>query len=448
MTDSAPLRRPRRTLTVWLAAFAGLQGTFEALDRFKLLERFHDRFVQIPSIEEATRLHYVIDRTYHAFVGEVQVALATTLAAAYVAVGLGFLARFIARARVHAGQGDPLDPIRVWTAAHASWTRGIAAVILGAWALEPFRDGALWRESRPPVDLAVVTVTALLVNVAAASVLYLVARAAGRVLLAPTIEAKPSRASVAKDDVTFDAVAVTQETRLAVAAMAVGNVAMAAWVATLSTHALFHERSVYGVLAAFVAVAIGGAIFFRRASTIAVGVDGVRVEGTSRVRFYPYVELDAARLNGPDIELVKGKRVVLRFQLHGEDALRRDGVLARIRTAIDHVKEGRDAVAAQMVSAASAEELARAAGGGADYRGPALTRDQLWALVEGPEGKTEARRVAADALARGSDEADRVRLRVAAEKCAAPELRMALRELADHDGAGPTEQIAARRARA
>ena len=447
MTDGAPLRRPNRTLALWIAAFVGLQGLFAALDRFKVLERFHDRFVMIPSIEDATRLRYVIDRTYHAAVGELEDAVATTLTAAYVTIGLGFLARFIARARVRAGERDPLDPVRAWAAAHPRWTRGVAGALLGAWTLEPFRVGSLWKEPRPPLDLALVTLTALLVNVAAASVLYLVGRAAGRALLAPTMEPKVPRASAAKDDLTFDAVAVTQETRAAVGAMVVANVAMAVWVATLSTHALFHDHHVYGVLAAFLAVTAGGALFFRRASTIAIGVDGVRVQGTSRARFFPYLELDAARVNGPDLELVKRDRVVLRFQLHGEDAMRRDVVLARIRAAIDQVKEGRDAVAAQMVSAASAVELARAAGGGADYRGPALTRDQLWALVEGPQGESEARRVAAEALARGSDGADRARLRVAATRCAAPELRLALTELAEDDGERPAERAAAGRAR-
>ncbi len=132
-------------------------------------------------------------------------------------------------------------------------------------------------------------------------------------------------------------------------------------------------------------------------------------------------------------ELVRRDRVVLRLQLHSEDASKRSALLARIRAAIDRVKEGRDAISAQLVSSATAAELARAAGGGADYRGAALTRDQLWALVEGPEGDEQARRAAAEALAKTSGAEEKARLRVAADHCAAPAVRVALERLALQD---------------
>jgi hypothetical protein len=80
----------------------------------------------------------------------------------------------------------------------------------------------------------------------------------------------------------------------------------------------------------------------------------------------------------------------------------------------------------------------------------ALTRDQLWALVEGPEVEASARRAAAEALvssAASGDGRERARLRVAADHCAEPNVRVALAELAGTDeGEGASK--ASRSARA
>ena len=53
--------------------------------------------------------------------------------------------------------------------------------------------------------------------------------------------------------------------------------------------------------------------------------------------------------------------------------------------------------------------------------------------MEGPEIESSARRAAAEALARTSDVVDRARLRVAAEHCAAPEVRVAIGKLAERE---------------
>ena len=108
-------------------------------------------------------------------------------------------------------------------------------------------------------------------------------------------------------------------------------------------------------------------------------------------------------------------------------------MLARITSHIARVKEGRGAIAAQMVASSSKEALARVAHGGADYRMAAMTREQLWALVEGPEIEASARKAAAVALATSNDGSERARLRVAAEHCAEPQVRVALEEIARGD---------------
>jgi hypothetical protein len=201
---------------------------------------------------------------------------------------------------------------------------------------------------------------------------------------------------------------------------------------------------------AYAAVAAGAAFAFRKASRVAVGVDGVLVKGTSRTRFFAYRDLEAARVASGALELVRKGKVILRLQLHGADALRRDAVLARVRQHVDRVKEGKDAVAAQLVASSSQEQLTRVASGGADYRAASLPREALWALVEGPSVDGEARRAAAEAIVKSGDAGERRRVRVAAERCADPRVRVALEALVDGDAEADAEakavgSVAARR---
>ena len=68
--------------------------------------------------------------------------------------------------------------------------------------------------------------------------------------------------------------------------------------------------------------------------------------------------------------------------------------------------------------------------GATPYRHAALTREQLWALVEGPTTDRAARTAAATVLAETMDDADRARMRLAAVHCAEPRLRIAIGALA------------------
>jgi hypothetical protein len=265
--------------------------------------------------------------------------------------------------------------------------------------------------------------------------MYLVARQGMRALLAPTIDGElaASTMTIGADEIVFDAVAVTREAKVMVGSVAALSVAVTALIASRPIISLFHDRWPFYLMASYVVVAATTAIAFQKASRVAVGVDGVHVRGTSRAKFFAYRDLDEARANGGDIELVRRGRVLLRLQLHGEDAMRRDAVLARITEHIARVKEGRGAMAAQMVASSTKEALARIAHGGADYRMAAMTREQLWALVEGPEIEASARKAAAVALATSNDGSERARLRVAAEHCAEPQVRVALEEIARGD---------------
>lgn len=433
MGDPRATSRPVRTLALKIGGFSVAQAVlwFLALHN-GIADRVHNAWWRGIDWPDSTLTHKVLDRIGHAFIDVGSSTAGTALLATMVLLPVAMVVRTVARANVRAGNADPLDRLRAFVTA---FPRAAPALVAGAWALQATRgvQGFFYGPDSRWTEIAWATAIWAAFSVMAAFAVHSLVRSALAALLAPTVvlSEKP-RTTVSRDEIGFDAVAVTGETRAAVGAMGLAGIGVIGWLFSLSTHALYHDDfRILSVIVAYLVAALGGAAVFRRASRIAVGVDGVLVRGTSRTRFFAYRDLEAARVDGGNLELVRKGEVVLRIQLHGEDATQRDLVLGRIREAIDKVKEGRGAVAAQMVSASSPEQLVRVAGGRADYRAAALTREQLWALVEGPEIEATARRAAAEALARTSDDDDRARLRVAAEHCASPEVRAALERLAD-----------------
>jgi hypothetical protein len=358
---------------------------------------------------------------------------------ATLAVPLGFVVRMIARSRLRAGHADPLDRARSWTGAHPGWTALLVAA--GPVALQSL----LLRSVEQGRGLSLVAWLVIAVAVGAAQ--WRVARGGLRALLAPTVEETDAAAADAldADEIHFDAVAVTRETRAAVGGLAALSVAAVAWMAALDIHTLYRDPRLFSVMIAYVVIAATSAVVFRRASRISVGVDGIRVGGTSRTRFFAYRDLDEARERGGDIELVKRGRVLLRLQLHGHDATRRGAILARMQGAIARVATVERDGAANFVSSARPGTVARAMRGGADYRVPAVSRDALWSLVEGAGVDGEARTAAARAIVEIGGAEERARLRVAATHCADPRVRVALEELADDEPPTAAEPLAAPR---
>jgi hypothetical protein len=405
-----------------------------------VLDRLHEWWWRgLDGWPSGTAIHRVIDLLGHGIVNFTVGAYITLPFVSAVLVAVGLVLR--------RGAG-PLQRVRRWVEDHPRGTRALTTAPAALWSLlmTAFLTEARTSSNAIPEYVGTGAATAI-VGVVATILLSRVGGVALRALLAPTlVEAVPQRAEVTKDEIAFAAVAVTPETQAAVGGM--GALSVVALGLVLTFHRATGDPRVVAGLVAYVTTTLAGAAIFRHASQVAIGVDGVLVKGTSRTRFFAYRDLDAANADGADLTLVRKDRVVLRLQLHGDDAAKRDAVLARIREAIARVKGGAGAVQAQMVSVASADELARAAGGAADYRGVALTRDQLWALVEGPEVDAGARRAAAEALAKASDGGDRARLRVAAGQCAAPEVRVAIERLAeaeDDDEASEKSSVGAQR---
>lgn len=237
-------------------------------------------------------------------------------------------------------------------------------------------------------------------------------------------------------DIVFSAVAVTPRTRAAVGALAIAGAATSLWVAAAPLATLQKSPAFMGLMLAYVAAAAGAAWAFRRVSRVAIGIDGVYVGEAASVRFFAYREMDEARAAGADVELVRGGSAVLRLQLHGEDAGRRDEVLARIAVAIARARSGETRGAEALVqSMAARRRVAAAAAEPQGYREATLTREHLWELVEGSATDAPTRAAAAEALALGPplDGDERSRLRIAASRVADPRLRVALGSLASDD---------------
>ncbi len=199
------------------------------------------------------------------------------------------------------------------------------------------------------------------------------------------------------DGLTFSAVAVTPESRAAVGLLAVVSVGVLGVLA--GTRVGFGETGL-SIALAYAGVAFVTVVSFQRASRIAIGLDGVRVSGSSLLRFHAYRDADSVDVTREgDVALRRHGKVVLRLQLHGEDVGRRAPIVARLRDAIARAHApGGDA--RRLAEAASPALLAQAARGDGDYRSPAAPRDALWEVIEAPSARGDAR-VRARAGARG-----------------------------------------------
>ena len=380
------------------------------------------------------RMDEGLDELLQMVAGIIGPSYVTGLVAATIAMAVGFLVRTVARARLRAGQADPLEQLRALAAAHPLRAHALPAALAAAWmALVVGRNLAQFNYHRsfsPLVGLILPAIVALLAHVA-------LGRRGLRALLAPTLDAAEAGAELAHaDGFTFDAVAVTRETRAAVGGLAAISAMMTAAMFALPVSRM-RDPAFVGALAAYVALAASAAFFFRRASRISIGLDGIFVRGSSRARFFGFRDVDGAEVRGGDLVLLRGQHVALRLQLHGKDASRRDALLVRLRAAISRALAERDDPATSFVSGASTADITRAAEGGADYRKQAVSREQLWAVLEGPAIDTASRRAAAEALSRSREPAERARLRIAAEQCAEPSVRLRMHELL----AGDAEDI-------
>jgi hypothetical protein len=263
--------------------------------------------------------------------------------------------------------------------------------------------------------------------------------AIGRAARAPIEEPSPPRAD--EGDSVFSAVAVTRTTYAILAALALAPVLFL----TAALRVPMSDAACGAALAAYIAAAFGSIAALRRASRIRVGVDGVYVTGAGRARFFAWTGVDDVRAEGADIVLSRRGRAVLRLQLDRAEVARKDALVARVTASLTAAERaGSDPTHASVAHAASGDRglLARSARGAVDYRQPAIKRETLWEIVEGPGAEPSARMSAAGALAAEMHADERARLRIAAEQCAEPRVRVALEALAERAADAEAEEDA------
>jgi len=373
-------------------------------------------------------------RSLNEFLGAVHGLSPGFLAIACVATIGGVLARAVGAARLREGRPDPLE----WLRSRPRLQRGIrntpAALLSLPWLLWTLVNaGELRERGNTLAGWLPGEISGLLASAGIIGLTYLGTRAGLRALLAPLEGESETEQPKNAGEIVFSAVAVTARTRAVVAGFAAATVAMVGLTLTGPSDPRF-----LWVLAGYMATALSVPFLFQRASRIAVGIDGVWVRDASRTRFFAYRDLDEARARGADLELVAGGRAVLRLQMQGDDAGRRDEVLARVNETLagSRAESGR---AGERVVQAMPRGLVVASAMGADsYRLPSISREQLWDLVEGPASDASTRTAAAEALSVALDDSDRARLRVAASRCAQPRLRVALGTLAGGGADSPS----------
>ncbi len=266
------------------------------------------------------------------------------------------------------------------------------------------------------------------------------ARAAIRSATSAVHEEASTAEPVDPGETIFRALAVTWATRSAVAAVGVLPFLFLWGAISLKLSNLQGAAA----LVTYIATAFGSVVLLRRVSRIKVGIDGVYVMGSGPAQFTAWTDVDTVRAEGPDIVVARGKRELLRLQLHGDDAKRRDALVARFEAAMDAAARTRTdashvhaAHAAEAATGAGAARFLAASHGAGDYRAAAVNREQLWEVVEGAAAEPSVRVLAAETLAMGLEGDERARLRVAAEHCAEPKVRVALEELLEEAEPAP-----------
>jgi hypothetical protein len=197
---------------------------------------------------------------------------------------------------------------------------------------------------------------------------------------------------------------------------------------------------------------------FNQMLRVSVGADGVRLRHLlERARFVPFSSIERAELDGKNVtlHLHTGERIVMHSpagasgkpggSLDGPVALADGAIEARklverieAQLAARRARESADAPTFARAGRETDEwlrEVAAATDANASYRTPAVPPEELWRIVEDTAAAPTARAGAAAALREALDDPGRVRLRAAADACAAPRLRIALETVASSESA-------------
>lgn len=174
------------------------------------------------------------------------------------------------------------------------------------------------------------------------------------------------------------------------------------------------------------------------AAKFIVGADGIVINRAFGDEFVPYARVASIAMSHDHVSLRldNGKRV--RARARHLDDVQQGELKARIDAAIQAFQRGENAAESlsQLDRAGRPIAAWRTALGGlleqqASYRASPLTRDQLLAVLESAAAPAERRLAAAVSLSASGDAEVATKIRIAAEACARPRVRIALSGLAE-----------------
>jgi hypothetical protein len=225
-------------------------------------------------------------------------------------------------------------------------------------------------------------------------------------------------------------------------------------IATVFATVLVTHHAASSLLLVLVPPLLALGALLRSQTRVTVGVDGLLVSRLGAKQFVPYADVEALTPEKNDLVIsIRGRRPLrLGFGLRsviGEE-FSRDALIQRVsearaaRAPSDQVGEATVAALLARGERAPREWLdgIRALARDPSYRKAELSAEHLWRIVEDPGTEATSRAGAAAALVPSLDEAGRGRLRVAAEACASPRLRVALQAAAAtvHEEEEPLEE--------
>lgn len=171
-----------------------------------------------------------------------------------------------------------------------------------------------------------------------------------------------------------------------------------------------------------------------RPKSITIGADGIVIPELLRDRFVPFADVLGVHAAGPRLVLtLRGEAAPLLLDTAADAALTvslriREALTARSQAPAAQARLDRLARGDRTIGAWR-EAAAHLLGQAGDYRAAAFSEDDLAALLASPDASAEHRLGAALALA-SAGEAPRARVRVAADACASPRMRVALEKIA------------------
>jgi hypothetical protein len=184
------------------------------------------------------------------------------------------------------------------------------------------------------------------------------------------------------------------------------------------------------------------AISSLRNRDVTVGTDGISIGKGAAARFLAWAQITSVAREDNDVTLTVRDRGAIVFTPSRASQERNPA-----ESFVQHAAEARKAKRGAELRADLGPLLARGgrdaaewmhaveevAGSERGYRVATFTRDEVWRAALDPAADGDTRAGAVLALRRGLDDADRTRLRHAAQACAAPKLRTLMERVIDDD---------------